>query len=102
MLADWGICKGRISSHTPAADAVVESSRQVVGQFLCMTLHGATVRTKAELGAAFDDACVIAACVFHCVSDIASQGNALGMLAFECGMNVNIPVLTVIVAVFAN
>ena len=63
MLMDRGICKGRISSHTPTANAIIKSSHQVFGQILCTMLHGTTVRTKAELEAAFDDACAIATCV---------------------------------------
>ena len=64
-------------------------------------MHGATVRTKAELEAAFDDACAIATRVMHCVSDIASQGMAPGMLVFGHDVNINISVLTDIVAVSA-
>ena len=61
MLMDWGIQTGRILSHTPAANAVVESSHHIIGQILCIILHGTTVRTKAELEAAFDDACAVTA-----------------------------------------
>ena len=67
MLMDWGIQKGRISSHTPAANAVVESLHHVISQILHTALHGTAVRTKAELEAAFNDACAIAACVMRCV-----------------------------------
>ena len=102
MLMDWGIWKGRISSHAPTADAVMESSHRVIGQIFRTTLHGATVKTKAELESAFNDACAIAACVMHCVSDISLQGNAPGMVAFGQDMNINIPVPTDIVAVSAN
>ena len=78
MLMDWGIRKGRIFSHAPTANAVVESSHHVVGQILHTTLHGATVNAKDELESAFDDACAVAAPVMHCVSDISSQGTAPG------------------------
>ena len=102
MLMDWGIQKGRISSHTPAADTIVESSHHVIDQILCMTLHGAAVKTKAELESAFNDACVIATCVMHCVSDISSQGNAPGAVVFGRDMNANVPILMDIVAISAD
>ena len=76
MLMDWGIRKGMISSHTPTADAFVESSHHIIGQILRTMSHGAAVRTKVELEAALDNACAIATRVMHCVSDISSQGNA--------------------------
>ena len=69
MLMDWGICKGRISSHTPTAthtptaNTVIESSHQVIGQILCTILHGTAVRTKAELEAAFDVLLPLVLCV---------------------------------------
>ena len=83
MLMDWEIWKGRILSHTPITNAVVESSHCIVGQILHTTLHGATVRTKAELEAAFNDACAITTRVMHCVSNISLWGNTPGMLVFR-------------------
>ena len=82
MLMDWGIQKGRISSHTPTANTIVESSHRVIGQILRTMLHGTTIKTKAELESAFDDACAITARVMHCVSNISLQGNAPGTVAF--------------------
>ena len=102
MLMDWGIKKGRISSHIPMANAVVESSHCVVGQILRTMLDGTTVRTKAELEAVFDDACAVATCVMRCVSDIALQEMPPGTLVFRHDVNVNIPVLTDIIAVYDN
>ena len=102
MLMDWGICKGRISSHIPTANAVVESSHRVISQILCTTLRGTAVRTNAELEVAFDDACAIATCVMCCVSNTGSQGMAPGTLAFGCDMNINVPVLTDVVVISAN
>ena len=69
VLGDWGIKKGRISSHAPTCDVVVESSHRVFGWILHTTLHGTDVRTMAELEATFDDACAFDACVMHCVSN---------------------------------
>ena len=60
------------------------------------------VGTKADLEAAFDDACAIATWIMRCVSNIASQGMAPGSLAFGHDMNVNIPVLTDIAAASAD
>ena len=88
--------------HTPVADAILESSHRVIGLILRTTLHGTAVRTKAELEAAFDDACAVATSVVHCVSNIASQGNTPGMLVFGCNVNINIPVLKDVVAISAN
>ena len=102
VLVDWGICKRQISSHTPTANAIIQSSHQVIGQILRTMLHGTTVRTMAELDAAFDDACAVTTCVMRCVSDIASQGNAPGTLAFGRNVNVNVPVLTDVTAISAN
>ena len=82
MLVDWGIRKGTIFSCTPTADAIIESSHQVIRQILCTMLHGTTVRTKAELEAAFDDACTIATRFMRSVFNIALQGDDPGMLAF--------------------
>ena len=60
---DWGMQKGSILSHTPTANAIVESSHRVIGQILHTMLHGSAVKTKAELESAFNDACAIATCV---------------------------------------
>ena len=102
MLMDWGIRKGMISSHTPTADAFVESSHHIIGQILRTMSHGAAVRTKVELEAALDNACAIATRVMHCVSDISSQGNAPGAVVFGRDMNVNVPILMDIVAISAD
>ena len=67
-----------------------------------MTLHGTAVKTKADLEAAFDDPCAIAAHDVHCVSDIASKGMAPGTLAFGCEMNSNVLFLTNVVTISAN
>ena len=45
-----------LTALLPAADAVVKSSHQVIGQIFRMRLHDATVKTKAELETAFNDA----------------------------------------------
>ena len=84
------------------ANAIVESSYRVIGQILHTMLHGTAVRTKAELEAAFDDACAIDTCVLHCVSNISLQGNAPGTVAFGRDVNVNVPILADIVAISAN
>ena len=102
LLMDWGIKKGRISSHTPTANAIVESSHRVIGQILRTVLHGTNVKTKAELEAAADDACAIATRVMRCVSNTSLQGMAPGALVFGRDMNVNIPFITDIVAISAN
>ena len=81
------------------ANAIVESSYRVIGQILHTMLHGTAVRTKAELEAAFDDACAIDTCVLHCVSNISLQGNAPGTVAFGRDVNVNVPILVDIVAI---
>ena len=65
-------------------------------------MHGTAVRTKAELEAAFDDACAIAMHVLHCVSNNALLGMAPGTLVFRHDMNVNILVLTDTVAISAD
>ena len=65
-------------------------------------LHGTAVRTKAALETVFDDACAIAARLMCCVSNTALQGMAPGILVFGCDMNVNIPVLTDVVAILAD
>ena len=65
-------------------------------------LHGTTVKTKAELESAFDDASAIATRVMRCVSDLSSWGNAPGTVAFGQDMNINIPVLTDIVLCLCN
>ena len=84
------------------ANAIVESSHCAIDQILRTTLHGTAVKTKAELESAFNDACAIATHVMCCVSDISSQGNAPVTVAFGQDMDVNIPMLTDIVAVSAN
>ena len=65
-------------------------------------LHDTAVRTKAELEAAFHDACAIAMRVMHCVSNIASQGMAPGTSMFGRNVLINIPVLTDVVAISVN
>ena len=67
-----------------------------------MTLLCATVRTKAELEAAFNDACAIVMHVVCCVSDLSLQGMAPTKLVFGRDMNVNVPVLTDSAAISAN
>ena len=95
---DWGIQTERISSHTPVTNAIVESSHHVIGQILHGTSHGTAVRTKAELEAAFEDACANATPVVCCVSNISFEGNVPAMLVFGRDVNVNVPILVDIVA----
>ena len=66
MPMDRGIWKGTISFHTSMANTIIESSHQVTGQILHTTLHSTTVRTKAELMAAFDDVCACCPCYALC------------------------------------
>ena len=66
------------------------SSHHIIGQILRTILHGTTVKTKAELESAFDDACAVATRVVCCVSDLSSQGNAPEMVAFRRDVNINI------------
>ena len=102
MLMDWRIRKGRNFSHTPTANAVANSSHPVISQILCTMLHGAMVKTKAELEAAFNDACAVNTRVVHSVSNMALKGIAPGTSVFERNVKVDVPVLTEILAVSAN
>ena len=45
-VMDWKITKEIISAQTPAADAVVKSSHQVIGRILCAVLHGTMVKQR--------------------------------------------------------
>ena len=80
----------------------VQSFHCVIGQIVRTMLHGFAVRTKAKLEAAFNCAHAVADCAMCCASDISLQGNAPGTLAFGRDVNVNVPVLTDIVAISVN
>ena len=49
MLGNWGLTKGKISAHTPTANAIIESSHRSMGQILRTIFEREKPKTLDEM-----------------------------------------------------
>jgi hypothetical protein len=104
MLMDWGIKKGRISSHTPTANAVVESSHRVMGQVLRTILgdEGKEINGRDQLIQAVDNALATTMRACRCAANTSLQGFSPGALVFGRDMHLAIPIAADIISISEN
>ena len=102
MLQNWGLTRGRISTHTPTANAIIESSHKSMGQILRTILANEQPTTQAELDKVVDSAL---ACTMRAMRSAAStslSGVAPGAMVFGRDMLLNIPIVTDIISITQN
>ena len=102
MMMDWGLKRGRISSHTPTANAVIESTHQTMGQILRTVLQTANPRSMADMDKEIERAIAITLRACRCASSSALQGLSPGSLTFGRDMNLNIPIIADIISISEN
>ena len=102
MLAQWGIKRARISSHTPTANAIVESSHKVMGQVLRTIFDSQRLTNMDQMNKVVDSALASTMRVMRCASSTSLDGVAPGALVFGRDMLLNIPILTDIVSIAEN
>jgi hypothetical protein len=102
MLMDWGLKSARTSSHTPTANAIIESSHRSMGQILRTIFEQENPRTTEDLDKVVDSALACTMRAMQCASSTSLQGVAPGALVFGRDMLLNIPIMTDIVSITEN
>ena len=102
MLMDYGITKGRISAHTPTANAVIESSHRSMGQLLRTILENNSPCSMADMNNAIDNPLAQTMHAMRCSSNTLLQGLAPGLIVFGRDMLLNIPLVTDIISISEN
>ena len=73
VLMDWGLKKGRISTHTPAANSVIESSHKTMGQILRAVFATVNPQNQADMERVIADAIASAIRAMRCGKCVASR-----------------------------
>lgn len=102
MLQHWGLKRGRISTHTPTANAIIESSHKTMGQILRTILDRENPTTMEELDKVVDSALAQTLHAMRCAASTSLNGIAPGALVFGRDMLLNIPIVTDIIAISEN
>ena len=104
MLSDWGIKRARISSHTPTANAIIESSHRVMGQILRTLLEkdGTEIANRQAVMQAVDDALAMTMRACRCAANTSLQGYSPGALVFGRDMHLSIPIVADIISLSEN
>ena len=102
MLMDWGLKKARISSNTPTANSVIESSHKAMGQILRTIFEAKNPRTMAEMDQVIVDAIANTNRAMRCAASTSLMGTSPGALVFGRDMHLNIPIVTDIIAITHN
>ena len=97
MLNDWGLKRARISSHTPTANAVIESSHRSMGQILRTIFDRENPTNMDEMDKVVRSALAATMHALRCASSTSLQGVAPGALVFGRDMLLNIPIVTDII-----
>ena len=102
MLMDWGLKRARISTHTPTANAIIESSHRSMGQILRTIFDREDPKTLDEMDKVVKSALACTMRAMRCASSTSLNGVAPGALVFGRDMLLNIPIVTDIVAISEN
>ena len=102
MLADWGLTRKRISTHTPTANAIIESSHKSMGQILRTIFDRENPQSIEEMDKVVDNALALTMRALRCASSSSLNGFAPGSLVFGRDMLLNIPIVTDIIAISEN
>ena len=102
MSQAWGLTRARISTHTPTANAVIESSHRVMGQILRTIFENEKPTTTAEMDKVVNSALAATMRAMRCAASTSLDGVAPGAMAFGRDVLLNIPILTDIVSTTEN
>ena len=102
MLMDWGLKKGRISSHTPTANAIIESSHKSMGQILRTIFDTKNPTTEEAMDKVVNSALAATMRAMRCAASTSLDGISPGSLVFGRDMLLNIPIVTDIVSITEN
>ena len=102
MLMNFGIKRGRISAHTPTANAVAESIHRGMGMILRTLFEGRKPATVEAWDALYDEAVAQLLRACRCSANTSLQGVAPGALVFGRDMHLNIPIVADILSISQN
>ena len=102
MLADWGLKRKRISTHTPTANAIIESSHRSMGQILRTIFDRENPQTVEEMDKVVEAAIASTMRALRCAASTSLNGIAPGSLVFGRDMLLNIPIVTDIISISEN
>ena len=102
MLNDWGLRRKRISTHTPTANAVIESSHRSMGQILRTIFDRENPTTLADMDKVVKSALACTIRAVRCAASTSLEGVAPGALVFGRDMLLNIPIVTDIISITDN
>ena len=102
MLMDWDLKRTRISTRTPTSNSVIESSHKAMGQILRTIFDREKPKTMDEMDKVIESAIASTMRALRCAANSSLQGLAPASLVFGRDMNLNIPIVTDIVAISHN
>ena len=102
MLQQWGLSRGRISTHTPTANAIIESSHRSMGQILRTIFDNESPKTMAEMDQVVESALAATMRALRSASSTSLSGVAPGALVFGRDMLLNVPIVTDIISITEN
>ena len=102
MLNNWGLQRKRISTHTPTANAIIESSHRSMGQILRTIFDRENPTTMDALDIVVKSALAATMRAMRCASSTSLNGVAPGALVFGRDMLLNIPIVTDIISITEN
>ena len=102
MLNEWDLRRERISTHTPTANAIIESSHRSMGQILRTIFDNENPTTLAEMDKVVKSALACTMRAMRCAASTSLEGVAPGALVFGRDMLLNIPIVTDIISITEN
>ena len=102
MLDEWGLERKRISTHTPTANAIIESSHRSMGQILRTIFARESPTTMDAMDRVVKAALSATVHAMRCASSTSLNGVAPGALVFGRDMLLNIPIVTDIISIAEN
>jgi hypothetical protein len=95
MPQNWGLKRGRVSSHTPTADAIIESSHRAMGQLLRTVFDTENPTSLEQMDKVVDSAIAATMRAMRSASTSLS-GAAPGAMAFGRDVVFNVPIVNAI------
>ena len=102
MCDNWGLKKGGISTHTPTANAIIESSHLSMGQILRTIFDSENPQNLEDMEKVVQSALAATMRAMRCASSTSLNGVAPGALVFGRDMLLNIPIVADTISVSEN
>jgi len=102
MLDRYGLTRVPISSHTPTANAIIESSHKSMGQILRTIFDREKPTTMTQLNQVVNSALASTMRAMRCSASTSLDGISPGSLVFGRDMLLNIPIVTDIISISEN